>query len=177
MFKIMFYIGCAGIVITAITTVYLFFKCNVIAIVKDLTGVKIVEDKEVILSADTDSGATKVKTYFTKSMDSTTNNSTGNTRVKTDNYEETLKNKEIVEEIEQLEKGGLNQETGIVEEETGLVDQETGIIDEETGLYDEETGFFEEEETDLIEEVLADGEYVKELDIVITNYNSFIYIN
>ena len=49
MYKIMFIVGIIGSIVTFISTTILFFKCNVIEIVKDLTGIKIVKKKEVVL--------------------------------------------------------------------------------------------------------------------------------
>lgn len=194
MYKIMLIVGIIGSVITFISTTILFFKCNVIEIVKDLTGIKIVKKKEVILSGVTDTSLTKIKTSISRS--------TSTSKVKSDN-EEKIKNKGIIKETKsndryksietqiletketelldgetdllEEETNILEEETGLLEEETNILDEETGLLEEETNILDEETGLFEED-TDLLEEVLKDGEYVKEIDVVVVNYTSIIDI-
>ena len=185
MYKIMLIVGIIGSIVTFISTTILFFKWNVIEIVKDLTGIKIVKKKEVVLSGATDNGLTKIKTSISRS--------TSTPKVKSNN-EEKVKNEDIIRktkiddkyiatdilstkdtEILDSETDLLEEETNILEEETGLLEEETGLLDEETGILDEETGLFEEE-TNLLEEVLEDGEYVKEIDIVVVNYTSIINI-
>lgn len=201
MYKIMLIVGIIGSVITFISTTILFFKCNVIEIVKDLTGIKIVKKKEVTLSGGTDTSLTKIKTSISRS--------TSTSKVKS-NSEEKVKNKDIIRETKinnkyksieneilatketelldgetdllEEETGIIGEETNILEEETGLLEEETNILEEETGLLeeetnilDEETGLFEEE-TNLLEEVLKDGEYVKEIDVVVVNCTSIIDI-
>ena len=194
MYKIMLIVGIIGSVITFISTTILFFKCNVIEIVKDLTGIKIVKKKEVILSGVTDTSLTKIKISISRS--------TSTSKVKSDN-EEKIKNKGIIKETKsndryksietqiletketelldgetdllEEETNILEEETGLLEEETNILDEETGLLEEETNILDEETGLFEED-TDLLEEVLKDGEYVKEIDVVVVNYTSIIDI-
>ena len=202
MYKIMLIVGIIGSVITFISTTILFFKCNVIEIVKDLTGIKIVKKKEVTLSGVTDTSLTKIKTSISRS--------TSTSKVKSDN-EEKIKNKGIIKESKtnnryksieteiletketelletketelldgetdllEEETNILDEETGLLEEETNILDEETGLLEEETNILDEETGLFEEE-TDLLEEALKDGEYVKEIDVVVVNYTSIIDI-
>lgn len=201
MYKIMLIIGIIGSIITFISTTILFFKCNVIEIFKDLTGIKIVKKKEVTLSGVTDTSLTKIKTSISRS--------TSTSKVKS-NSEEKVKNKDIIRETKinnkyksieneilatketelldgetdllEEETGIIGEETNILEEETGLLEEETNILEEETGLLeeetnilDEETGLFEEE-TNLLEEVLKDGEYVKEIDVVVVNCTSIIDI-
>lgn len=180
MYKIMLIVGIIGSVITFISTTILFFKCNVIEIVKDLTGIKIVKKKEVILSGVTDTSLTKIKTSISRS--------TSTSKVKSDN-EEKIKNKGIIKEtksndryksietqiLETKETELLDGETDLLEEETNILEEETGLLEEETNILDEETGLFEED-TDLLEEVLKDGEYVKEIDVVVVNYTSIIDI-
>lgn len=184
MYKIMLIVGIIGSIFTFISTTILFFKCNVIEIVKDLTGIKIVKKKEVVLSGATDNGLTKIKTSISRS--------TSTPKVKSNN-EEKVKNEDIIRKTKIDDKyiatdilstkdteildseTDLLEETNILEEETGLLEEETGLLDEETGILDEETGLFEEE-TNLLEEVLEDGEYVKEIDIVVVNYTSIINI-
>ena len=195
MYKIMLIVGIIGSVITFISTTILFFKCNVIEIVKDLTGIKIVKKKEVTLSGVTDTSLTKIKTSISRS--------TSTSKVKSGNEEEKIKNKGIIKETKsndryksieteiletketelldgetdllEEETNILEEEKGLLEEETNILDEETGLLDEETNILDEETGLFEEE-TDLLEEVLKDGEYVKEIDVVVVNYTSIIDI-
>lgn len=194
MYKIMLIVGIIGSVITFISTTILFFKCNVIEIVKDLTGIKIVKKKEVTLSGVTDTSLTKIKTSISRS--------TSTSKVKSDN-EEKIKNKGIINESKtnnryksieteiletketelldgetdllEEETNILEEETGLLEEETNILDEETGLLEEETNILEEETGLFEED-TDLLEEVLKDGEYVKEIDVVVVNYTSIIDI-
>lgn len=195
MYKIMLIVGIIGSVITFISTTILFFKCNVIEIVKDLTGIKIVKKKEVTLSGVTDTSLTKIKTSISRS--------TSTSKVKSGNEEEKIKNKGIIKETKsndryksieteiletketelldgetdllEEETNILEEEKGLLEEETNILDEETGLLEEETNILDEETGLFEEE-TDLLEEVLKDGEYVKEIDVVVVNYTSIIDI-
>ena len=195
MYKIMLVVGIIGSVITFISTTILFFKCNVIEIVKDLTGIKIVKKKEVTLSGVTDTSLTKIKTSISRS--------TSTSKVKSGNEEEKIKNKGIIKETKsndryksieteiletketelldgetdllEEETNILEEEKGLLEEETNILDEETGLLEEETNILDEETGLFEEE-TDLLEEVLKDGEYVKEIDVVVVNYTSIIDI-
>jgi hypothetical protein len=191
----MLIVGIIGSVITFISTTILFFKCNVIEIVKDLTGIKIVKKKEVTLSGVTDTSLTKIKTSISRS--------TSTSKVKSGNEEEKIKNKGIIKETKsndryksieteiletketelldgetdllEEETNILEEEKGLLEEETNILDEETGLLEEETNILDEETGLFEEE-TDLLEEVLKDGEYVKEIDVVVVNYTSIIDI-
>lgn len=181
MYKIMLIVGIIGSVITFISTTILFFKCNVIEIVKDLTGIKIVKKKEVTLSGVTDNSLTKIKTSISTS--------TSTSKVKSGNEEEKIKNKGIIKEtksndryksieteiVETKETELLYEETDLLEEETNILEEETGLLEEETNILDEETGLFEED-TDLLEEVLKDGEYVKEIDVVVVNYTSIIDI-
>lgn len=195
MYKIMLIVGIIGSVITFISTTILFFKCNVIEIVKDLTGIKIVKKKEVTLSGVTDTSLTKIKTSISRS--------TSTSKVKSGNEEEKIKNKGIIKETKsndryksieteiletketelldgetdllEEETNILEEEKGLLEEETNILEEETGLLEEETNILDEETGLFEEE-TDLLEEVLKDGEYVKEIDVVVVNYTSIIDI-
>ena len=195
MYKIMLIVGIIGSVITFISTIILFFKWNVMEIVKDLTGIKIVKKKEVTLSGVTDTSLTKIKTSISRSASTS--------KVKSGNEEEKIKNKGIIKETKsndryksieteiletketellyeetdllEEETNILEEETGLLEEETNILDEETGLLEEETNILDEETGLFEED-TDLLEEVLKDGEYVKEIDVVVVNYTSIIDI-
>ena len=57
---------------------------------------------------------------------------------------------------------------GMIEPGETLMDTIERELHEETGLF--------EEETNLLEEVLKDGEYVKEIDVVVVNYTSIIDI-
>ena len=163
MYKIMLIVGIIGSVITFISTTILFFKCNVIEIVKDLTGIKIVKKKEVTLSGGTDTSLTKIKTSISRS--------TSTSKVKSDN-EEKIKNKGIIKEtksnnryksieteiLETKETELLDGETDLLEEETNILEEETGLLEEETNILEEETGLLEEEtnildeETGLLEE-------------------------
>ena len=163
MYKIMLIVGIIGSVITFISTTILFFKCNVIEIVKDLTGIKIVKKKEVTLSGVTDTSLTKIKTSISRS--------TSTSKVKSDN-EEKIRNKDIIKEtksnnryksietqiLETKETELLDGETDLLEEETNILEEETGLLEEETNILEEETGILEEEtnildeETGLLEE-------------------------
>ena len=186
MFKIMYFIGLIGSAISLITTVYLFFICNVIEILKDLTGIKIVKKKEVVLAGATD-------TVLPKRRTSTRKNNTDDIKVMPIDYEEKSKIKDTIVKTEVVSKDKkvelssaetdlVDEDTNLIEEETDLLTEETGLLDEETGLLDEETELLDEatglieEETNMLEEVLADGEYVKEIDTVVVNYDSIINI-
>lgn len=196
MYKIMLIVGGIGSAITFISTIILFFKCNVIEIVKDLTGIKIVKKKEVMLSPATDNGLNKIKTSMSKSTSTSRGKSNNkdkienkdiinDTQVLYDKKTEIADSKSDLEysKVKALEEANglkdetslLQEETGILEEETGILEEETGILDEETNILDEETGILEEE-TGILEEELKDGEYVKEIDVVVINCTSIINI-
>ncbi|VYT86395.1 hypothetical protein [Clostridium tertium] len=162
-YQIIFYLGLSFMIITLITTIIAFFKCNVVETVSDLFGFKY-----RVTSSKNKPKKEKIKKEPKKKGKAKYNDTELLIQKNKEIFEKSINipnNKSLLRE----EFTEFMEETDVIDESTSLLDEETSLLDEETSLLEEETGLLEEE-TSLLDDGFSE-EFIKEFEVLIASDN------